>query len=608
MNSRSLTPEILVAGGGMSGVCAALQAARNGCKVVLCQDRSVLGGNASSEIRMHIVGADAHGTRGVELETEARESGLIEEIRLRNCVENPQRSNPMLDLTLYDLCRSEPNLTLLLNTTVTGVEMSEGRITRVLAERQSTETRFVIEAQVFIDATGDGRLGAEAGAPFRVGREGREEFDEALAQPQKDHFKLGSSLLFQASKHDQPMPFRAPTWVRKISPDDLRLRLNLDEPHRRLNWDYGFWWLEWGGHLDTIGDNEMIRDEVIAILLGVWDHVKNSGRCPESANWALDWCGFLPGKRESRRFIGRTILTENDVMRAVPCKDAIAYGGWWIDTHPPLGVDAPDEPPCTQHHVPHLYPIPLRCCVSATVPNLMFAGRNISATHLAFASTRVMATCAAVGQGVGAAAIIALAEGIDPGVLCEKPEAIARVQQLLLRDDAFLIGVQNEDASDLARTARINASHGDPTPLLSGQTRSVHGPLGARPEVAHPGIHRWRSDSLPAEVDLTWEEAKNIREIRIIFDTGLHRELTLSMSGHVAAKQIWGRPQPETVKDYELEFCENGDWQPLLRVEDNFLRLRIHRLQKSISTNALRLRVLSTHGLVEARVCEIRVY
>src|SRR5262245_48958999 len=168
---------------------------------------------------MHIVGADCSGARGKELETEAREGGIIEEIRLDNCVRNPQRSPSMFDLILHEKCLAEQNLTLLLNTTVTAAEVANGRIRRAIAERQSTEDRFTIEAAVFIDATGDGRLAAEAGATFTEGRESKEQFDESLGQPIADQQRLGSSIMFQARKHDRPMPFTAPAWARKFTED-----------------------------------------------------------------------------------------------------------------------------------------------------------------------------------------------------------------------------------------------------------------------------------------------------------------------------------------------------------------------------------------------------
>jgi hypothetical protein len=302
-----------------------------------------------------------------------------------------------------------------------GTVVEGGRITRAIAERQSTEDRFEIEARVFIDCTGDGRLGYEAGAAFMEGREDREQFGESLAPTIADNYRLGSTILLQARKHDRPMPFRAPEWARRFSKEDLKLRLYATPGEEEPTHEYGYWWAEWGGTLDTIKDNETIRDELLAIAIGIWDHIKNgppgteAGADPfRASRWALHWFGFLPGKRESRRFTGLHVLTESDVMESRPFEDAIAYGGWSIDLHPPEGVDAPDERPCVQHPVPHLYDIPLSSCVSASIPNLMFAGRNMSATHVAFASTRVMATCAVVGQGVGTASAYAVKHEIDP--------------------------------------------------------------------------------------------------------------------------------------------------------------------------------------------------
>ena len=168
---------MLVAGGGIAGVACGLAAARLGARVILCQDRPVLGGNASSEIRMHIVGATGL-SGGQALETELREGGIIEEIRLDLAVHNPQRSPSMMDLVLYDKCRREPNLTLLLNTAVVGAEVRDGLIQSVQAENQGAEARFTISARIFVDCTGDGRLGVEAGAPYMQGREGRADFGE----------------------------------------------------------------------------------------------------------------------------------------------------------------------------------------------------------------------------------------------------------------------------------------------------------------------------------------------------------------------------------------------------------------------------------------------
>ena len=606
MTTRTLDADLLVAGGGLSGVCCALAAARLGARVVLCQDRSVLGGNASSEIRMHVVGATGlHG--GEPLLNELREGGLIEEIRLDLAVHNPQRAPALMDLLLYDKCRREPNLTLCLNTTVVSAEVADGLIRSVRAERPSTEETLIIQARTFVDCTGDGRLGVEAGAPWTRGRESRAQFGESLAQAEADPKTLGSTILFQARKHDRPMPFTAPPWARRFTASDFQLR-----PYGQSGFDlgleYGYWWIEWGGCLDTLTDNERIRDELLAITLGVWDFVKNHSDV-DAAHWALDWIGFVPGKRESRRFLGQHVLTENDLRSARPFPDAIAYGGWPIDTHPPEGVDAPHEPPCTQHHLPYLYDVPLRSCVATGPRNLMFAGRNLSATHIAFASTRVMATCAVVGQGVGTAAALALRQNVQPADIAADAGLMDAIQQQLLRDDAYLIGIRNHDPLDLARqAARLTASSAQPDAppeaVRSGLTRSVAKLPSDRQQ---PGLHRWSSRELPATLDLHWDEPVTLSEVILIFDTGLHRLLTLSMADGYTQKMLWGRPQPETVRDYELSVATADGWQVVERVRDNHQRRRAHRFEP-VSTRTLRLTVTATHGLDHARVLEVRAY
>ena len=419
MTSHELHTDFVVVGGGLAGVCAALAAARNGRRVVLIQDRSVLGGNASSEIKMHAVGADFHGRR-----PGARETGLIEEFRLEDAARNPHRSYSQWDLLLYEKVTAEPNITLLLDTDCTGcttVTLPSGqrRITAVSAVRQSTEDTFTIHADTFADCSGDGRLGFEAGADFTIGRESRAAYGESLARDVADAHTLGSSILFTARQHATPQPFIAPSWVRPFKKHEFK--------HRPVKgYEYGYWWSEWGGQLDTLKDNAAIRHELLRIALGIWNYIKNSGEHPDSANWALDWVGAIPGKRETRRFLGPHVLRQQDIAGGAQFADAVAYGGWWLDLHPPSGVDAVDEEPCVQHHFPHLYTIPLRSLHSRNVANLFFAGRDISATHVAFASTRVMATCAVMGQAIGtAAAPGTAAPSAAPGSVSTVPASVS---------------------------------------------------------------------------------------------------------------------------------------------------------------------------------------
>jgi hypothetical protein len=442
--------DVLVIGGGLAGVCAAIAAARHGCSVALVQDRPVLGGNSSSEVRVNTGGADHGGAR-----RHARETGIIEALRLTDRVRNHEpvangRINFVWDHVLLDAVWAEPRITLYLNTSATRALMSElGTIEGVEAYQSSLYQTLRLQADVVIDASGDGVVAADAGADFRIGREGRAEFNEPLAAPEEpDDCTLGSSILFRARDVGCPVPFVAPGWAHRFEPDDL--------PHRSLAGfaHAGFWWIEYGGILDTIGDSEAIRDRLLAYVLGVWDLIKNRSDL-DADHYVLDWVGAVPGKRESRRFLGDTILIESDLLDPGPCPDAVAYGGWPIDLHPPEGIRGVD-PPARFIEVPHVYPIPLSCLYSRNIGNLLFAGRNISASHAAFGSTRLMATGAVMGQAVGTAAALCVQHGVDPRTLAQ--EHIQQLQQALLRDDATIPGVRNEDPLDLALPAQATAT------------------------------------------------------------------------------------------------------------------------------------------------------
>jgi len=578
-------------------VSAALAAARSGASVILVQDRAVLGGNASSEIKMHIVGADCHGSR-----PGARETGIIEELKLEDAYRNPHRCYSQWDLLLYEKVKECPNIELLLETHCRSchTEETDGakKITQVLAVRPQTEDEFIISAKFFADCSGDGRLGAEAGADFRMGREARSEYGEPFALEQADEQTLGNSILFTAKEHDTPQPFFPPDWVRPFRKEEFKLR-----PIK--SFEYGYWWAEWGGQFDTIKDYEKIRHELLRIALGVWNYIKNSGEHPDSANWALDWVGAIPGKRESRRFLGDYVMVQSDIANGTVFEDQVAYGGWWLDLHPPSGLDAVDEQPCVQHHFKPLYSIPLRSLYSRNVENLFFAGRNISATHVAFASTRVMATCSVMGQGIGTAAAACVRKGGSSSIraLCDTA-TVRQIQQQLLADDAFLLGLRNEDGKDLALGGSCRAqSEKDGAPasnVINGLTRSVEEDWGPW---AQTGANHWESAELPAWLEVDLAAAQPVREIHLTFCSGLQRELTLTPSAYVNAKVVRG-PQPEIVRDYDILL----DGRKVLSVEGNFKRKRVHVLPEPVSAATLRINVRATHGVKTARVFEIRAY
>ena len=603
---HKLECDILIAGGGIAGVCTALAVARCGSRVILCQDRPVLGGNASSEIRMHICGADVSGCRSRELEVEARETGIIEEIRLENAARNPQKSWSMMDLILYEKCIAEENLTLMLNTSVIAAEVSNNIIKKAKAVRESTEDEFEIKAKIFVDCTGDGRLGAEAGALFRTGTESSQQFKETRAGERADNKSLGSSLLFEAKDMGRPVPFIPPAWIRKFSEEELKLR-----DHHTFN--YGYWWIEWGGCLDTIKDNEKIKYELLRILFGVWDHIKNSDN-HNADDYALDWFGFLPGKRESRRFIGLHTFTENDAVSAPYFEDTIAYGGWPIDTHPPEGIDAPEQAPCAQPVPPHLYGIPLRCCISKNIKNLMFAGRNISATHIGFAALRVMATCGVIGQGVGTAAAYAVKRNILPLEILADQETVKCIQLRLTEDDCFLPGIEIED-KNVVLPDRIAASsqqaEAEANNVNSSLNRAVFGEGGLNPRYEAGGVNRWMSEpgqGLPAWIEFCWDKPVTINQISLVFDSGLHRPLALTKdrSSETMNKTMLWRVPPELVSNYTVKYQhDSGKWIDIFCARDNYQRLRIHRFEK-IKLHKIRVVVSKTNSLNHARICSIR--
>ena len=587
---KKLETEILVAGGGLAGVCAAIAAARQRAAVVLVQDRSRLGGNSSSEIRMHVLGANS------PQETRLwRETGLIEEFKLTDEATNPQRSFEMWDLMLYQKVLAEKKINLLLDTAITGATIRDNRIVAVQAISPWLEEYYEISAEQCIDCTGDAVLAAASGARLMRGREGRDVYGEPLAPEKGDLKTMGNSLLFFARRHERPMPFRPPDWARRFQSEDF-----LHRPIR--SYEYGYWWIELGGEMDAIKDNRRIRHELLGVLLGVWDYIKNSGRFPDAGPWALEWVGMIPGKRESRRVVGDHILKQPELESADLFPDRVAYGGWPMDDHPPAGMNASDLPPANQIYFKKPYSIPLRSLYSASLSNLWMAGRNLSASHVALSSTRVMATCATQGQAAGTAAAWCLRRRCTPRQLAGQEVECKGLQQALLRDDQALLGIRNEDPNDLARHARVRASHESPegpaVAVIDGWNR----------DIGDGRSHQWQA--LLAEIspwiELSWDTAQTIRQVQITFDSGLNRMLYLTGQDSEYNRQV-RRAQPETIADYIIEARIQGLWVKIIEVKDNYLRLLRHSFEP-VQAQAIRVRVLKTQGDPQARIFEIRCY
>ncbi|CAA6692422.1 MULTISPECIES: FAD-dependent oxidoreductase [unclassified Lentimonas] len=449
LKSVEMNVDLVIVGGGLAGTCAAITAAREGLKTVLVQDRPVLGGNASSEVRLWVLGATSHLGNNNRW---SREGGVINEILEENLYRNREGNALIFDTILLEKCMLESNLTLLLNTAAFDVDKSDAdTISAVHAFCSQNSTRYHLKAPYFCDASGDGIVGFMAGAAFRMGAETKEEFGEGFAPDESYGELLGHSMYFYSKDIGTPVKFKAPSWALK----DIK-----QIPHyRRFNTNMqgcNFWWLEYGGRLDTVHQTEEIKWELWKVIYGVWNYIKNSGKFPEAESMTLEWVGHIPGKRESRRFEGDYMIRQQDIVNQTPFEDVVVHGGWAVDLHPADGVFS-DKSSCTQWHSKGVYGIPYRSHYSRNINNLFLAGRIISATHVAFGSTRVMATCGAGGAAVAMAAAVCKAHGCAPRDLASG-EKLQELQTRLARMGQYLPQRDLTDAADLAATATLQTS------------------------------------------------------------------------------------------------------------------------------------------------------
>ena len=451
---REYDLDLAVIGGGVAGVTAAVAAARLGLKVGLMQNRPVYGGPSSSECNgnegsyLCVNGASDYYNRN------ARETGIIEEMKLEFYKKLEQGWRRHWSLVLRDFVKREQNIVSFLNCEAYDVQTAGNKITQVTGCVSGSELKVIFKAKQFVDATGDSFIGAAAGADFRMGREAGSEFNESLAPEIADTHTQGNTIMFRAVDTGKPVKFEPPEWAMKFKSDaDLPFR-----SHRNL--DYGYWWLECGGTQDTIADNENIYDQLLAALFGVWDHIKNYGD-HGAENYAIDWISPFAGKRESRRLMGDYILTQNDVMANRKFDDVVAYGGWPVDIHPSEGIYGKSHPGSTPPmHFPKVYGIPFRCLYSRNIDNLMMPGRNISASHVAMGTTRVMATCAVCAQAVATAASLCCKYNKSPREIAS--EHIKELQELLLVNDSALPAMKCASDDNLAQNTQIIASSSMP--------------------------------------------------------------------------------------------------------------------------------------------------
>ncbi len=606
--------DLCIVGGGLTGLCAAVAAARQGIKVVLMQDRPMLGGNASSEIRMWVRGAKGK---------ENRETGIISELEEENIYRNPELCYSVWDGVMWEKVKKEKNIELLLNCSCCDCDAEktpDGYVIKSVTGWQlTTYTWHTVYAKYFADCSGDSVLATLSGARFRVGREAKSEYGEAMGREESDEKTMGMSCLLQARETDHPVKFTPPDWAyvyekdedfnfacvrtpvadgsKSISDQTIKVATSMSRPHKLGTSETNFWWIEMGGDRDSIHDAEEMRDELLRIAYGIWDHVKN--RADHKAdNWELEWVGFLPGKRESRRYIGEYVMTEQDVEAGGKFDDVIAYGGWPMDDHNPAGFKSYEYsfPPSILYPAPSPYGIPYRVLYGRDVKNLFFAGRNISVTHAALSSTRVMATCSLIGQAAGNAAAICVKKNVTPHGVYKK--YIGELQAKLLDQGCFIPGKVREIPA-LSREASLNIPEGERELLFNG--------------IERPDAEFNRNYAvLPVGGEITFDfgEEKALTELRIVFDPDFSRESVsrnkkMRVFAQRAMRGLDFEPMKVAntlVRDFEIE----ADGKPVAVFSDYHNSL--FRLPLGISARKLTVRFNKTWGSEEVHLfsCDVK--
>lgn len=392
--------DLVVVGGGIAGTSAAISAARLGMKVALIQDRPVLGGNNSSEVRVHLGGR-------INMDPYPALGDVVKEIGPA-LGGNAQQAGYYEDHKILGVVRAEENISLYLNYRVFSVGMKGSEIETVTARHTMSGREMTFSAHVFADCTGDGTIGYLAGADFNMGREGKDEYGEESAPEKGDKLTMGSSLQWYSVNDSTASSFPV-----------FSYGMDLNELNSQKV-TMGEWTWETGMNLDQINDFERIRDYGLLVVYSNWSFLKNTSSLKnEYLDRRLEWVAYVSGKRESRRLLGDHVLTEQDIRDYVLYPDASVTTTWSIDLHYPDPENTRFFPGqefiSIAKYIPiHTYPVPYRCFYSRNVDNLFMAGRNISVTHVALGTVRVMRTTGMMGEVVGMAASLCKSHGTNP--------------------------------------------------------------------------------------------------------------------------------------------------------------------------------------------------
>ena len=411
---REISTDVLVIGGGLPGVCAAIAAAENGADVTLVERGMTLGGNSGPEIGVHP--SDAHRFHPYAVST-GIVGRLIENAAFHAAKTNSAGYHYNISSQwdgILSAALKKAGVRLLRRHYAHTPEVEDYKITAVYCEDTATYKRVKINVgTAVIDASGDGSVSALAGALWRQGREGKDEFGERSAPPKADSITMGSSLVALVRDAGRPVPFVPPEGTPPFSPGYAGMVELHPGPGDTL---YFFFPTETGGEIDTVEDDHVIYERLLGHLYSAWDRIKNEVCVGEAKNWELLWVSPRVAKRESRRFIGDYTLTQTDVEEGRIFDDAVAFGGFAIDLHDPR-PESPQYVKINYYSMPPIYTIPYRCICSKNIGNLLFASRLLSVTHLAHGSVRLQRTLSQIGQAAGTAAALCKIYNCSEGYL-----------------------------------------------------------------------------------------------------------------------------------------------------------------------------------------------
>ncbi len=447
--------DLVVCGAGMSGICAAIQAARSGLKTALINNRGVLGGNASPEIRVHVCGA----TGTSEFNLYSRESGIIGELLIENRYRNPQGNVYLWHTVLVDALRREKNCHVYLNTYIDTVNMDGGKIVSVEGSQNGSEKRYTFIGDTFIDDTGDGTIGYLAGADYMYGREAKSKWNENIAPDAEDNGVLLSSLSFYSKDFHREMPYQLPEFAKELK-EDFKKTLDFREIPDRIPNDARYdgyryqWYYETGAGRDQMSENEDIMEDHSKLVYNIWDYIKNQSEY-DAKQFDLEYISPVVGKRESRRLVGEYILKEQDVAFQTDFDDAVGYGGWSIDLHAAGGFF--DDDMINRHfYLRGIYQIPFRSCCVKGLDNLMVASRCLSVSHVASGTTRLMSTLSLLGQACATAATLCKKYKATPAKVAS--EYMEELQQELQKRDQGIVGKKKAESA-ITKAKITTSSH-----------------------------------------------------------------------------------------------------------------------------------------------------